>query len=609
MELSSISLSFNSVALIMVGLVAFFLAIGIGVLSFFLRKLRTRNKKLSAQLRTTAAHLDGSKTHVDQLETLVELVAAVMHETDLEKVGELCLRAAMRISGANAGVVYSYNKTSDEVNVVAEKGLSEQIDRRLNAHLMAATNPTAAFVNSVYFGSYQDYLRQRLVAEDDKVQAKNIAILPLVGSARADLCMHLFWYDAVETPDLVRYILEDLRCVVWNNLEHLLASSVLSENLVVVNARLSAVKNVMENLGFEFRTALQNLVGAAEVLKVSCADSMQKKMADIVFDNGLELDEVMSQVIEFSQLDESSVALLKEDVNVRSLVSKMLSLFRARAEGKDISLSASVDARVPMTVICDGGRIRQVLVNLLGMAFRYSLQAKIVINVTAQVSEGEHLMLRFGISDTGLGFSKAKLHQIFSGIITSDSCDKSDFRKAGIALAVTKRLVEVMGGEIDVEPGDTHGSSFWFTLPAHTKKMSLEMQQVETVDVPVSQIGPKSAEGAPSASDLAVWNRVELLERLGGDKDILSHLKALFDSTTPERIVALRQASVRRDWDVMEKVSHELKGVAQNLIMSRFLESLISLRENISTHESEEELARKISVVEQAFEKARSERV
>jgi HPt (histidine-containing phosphotransfer) domain-containing protein len=109
--------------------------------------------------------------------------------------------------------------------------------------------------------------------------------------------------------------------------------------------------------------------------------------------------------------------------------------------------------------------------------------------------------------------------------------------------------------------------------------------------------------------DLDVWNRVELLERLGGDKNILSHLKALFDSTTPDRMLALRQASVRRDWDAMEKVSHELKGVAQNLVMPSFLEALKDLRSAIAEHASENTIARKVAFVGEAFEKARKEKV
>jgi HPt (histidine-containing phosphotransfer) domain-containing protein len=187
--------------------------------------------------------------------------------------------------------------------------------------------------------------------------------------------------------------------------------------------------------------------------------------------------------------------------------------------------------------------------------------------------------------------------------LTSQQTEEFDTGdQGGVSLAVTNQLVELMGGEIDVEPADTHGASFSFTIPARVKEFVVALES----DVP-----PVSLFDDPSfqIDNPHVWDRAELLQRLGGDTGILSHLKSLFDSTTPERILVLRQACVRRDWDTMEKISHELKGVAQNLVMPDFLDALQDLRESIKERAVETNIARKMAAVDNVFQEARKQKI
>jgi signal transduction histidine kinase len=546
--------------------------------------------------------LEMALTKVDRYSALVELVNSISLESSLEEAGETCLHTALKVSGTDAGVVYLFDKRRNEVQVIAELGFSDHIDNKLNSHLIVAVNPEVTFQATVFFGSYKSYVKEHMVSVDGKVSAKGIAVLPLVEDSRADLCLQIYSYSSDAFAPDVRNVLEDMRSLTAGALHRLIAASNLTENLAVSNARYKTVESLLENLGFEVRTSLQDLVGAAEVLQVSELNPVQEGLVKIVIDTGVALQETVNHVIEFSHMEDSSLALSEVEVDLYKLLEDVLNVFRQRAHFQDVDLSLSLDSRVPRVLICDGDRIRQILVNLLGVALRHSLLGTLTISVTAEVGVSDDITLRFGISDTGVGISKGKLQSFFSSLMASQDGKAEAMHQGGIALAVAKRLVEVMGGEIDVEPADTQGAAFWFTVRARVRDL-FEPQRASEVPLSgfdINQFFPP---------DLDVWNRVELLERLGGDKNILSHLKALFDSTTPDRMLALRQASVRRDWDAMEKVSHELKGVAQNLVMPSFLEALKDLRSAIAEHASENTIARKVAFVGEAFEKARKEKV
>jgi signal transduction histidine kinase len=573
---------------------------GVGCRGFFFLRFKLTKERQSSQ--RTLSELEKLRIQAERSAALVDLGNWVARENTLEEAGDRCLATAIKVSGADAGVVYLFDKRRNEVRVVAEAGFSDNVDRKLNSHLIVATNPKAVFESSVYFGSYKQYVKERMITCDDKIEAKGIAVLPLVEDSRVDLCLQLYSYSQSAFEPSVRAILEDMRCLVWIGLERLLSASSLSESLALSSARSRAMESILENLGVEVRTSMQNILGSAEVLGVSELNPVQDGLVRIMTETSLGLLETVSHVIDFSVMAKGALVLSESDVNLSVLVQDVVQLFRQRAGGRQIELASVVDSRLPNIVVCDGERVRQILINLINVALRYSLQTKIVVSVSPQIGVSEDLFLRFGISDTGVGMSKTKLHDIFSSLISQTESDFDFGHQGGVSLAVTKQLVELMGGEIDVEPADTHGASFAFTVPARVKEAALN----SAFDIaPISVFDDPSFE----SRNPHVWDRDELLQRLGGDTGILSHLKALFDSTTPERILLLRQASVRRDWETLEKISHELKGVAQNLIMPEFLNALQDLRTSIKERAPETNLARKMAVVGIAFEAAQKQKV
>jgi len=178
---------------------------------------------------------------------------------------------------------------------------------------------------------------------------------------------------------------------------------------------------------------------------------------------------IINDILDFSKVEAGKVELDHVGFSVRSVVGDVLELLAVSARAKGLGeLMAVVDDAVPNRVVGDPGRTRQVLINLVGNAITFTPHGEIIVRVTAPEVMDDETLVRFEISDTGVGIAPEKLDLIFQPFAQAESSTSKNFGGTGLGLAISGQLVALMGGECGVSSVIERGSDFWFTIRVST---------------------------------------------------------------------------------------------------------------------------------------------
>lgn len=217
-------------------------------------------------------------------------------------------------------------------------------------------------------------------------------------------------------------------------------------------------------MSHEIRTPMNGVIGMASLLSQTKLSSEQEQYAEIIRNSGEALLTVINDVLDFSKIESGMLSLEMQEFDVRKCVEEVMDLFSGKAINQDLDLLYMVDHHVPRKVKGDPHRLRQVLINLVGNAFKFTEEGEILVEVKAEELEGRRLRLKFSVSDTGIGIPEEKRARLFKAFSQVDSSTTRKFGGTGLGLVISKRLVELMGGEIKVESELGKGSVFSFDL-------------------------------------------------------------------------------------------------------------------------------------------------
>ncbi|WP_241822600.1 ATP-binding protein [Herbaspirillum sp. C7C8] len=220
----------------------------------------------------------------------------------------------------------------------------------------------------------------------------------------------------------------------------------------------------LSTMSHEIRTPMNAVLGMAGLLRTTRLDTQQAEFAKAIEDSSLALLGIVNDVLDFSKIDVGKMDIAVVEFDLLEVVEASAEALSFKAREKRVRLLAHVDPRLPVRLLGDPGRIRQILLNLLGNALKFTHVGEVLLRVQALHVSGDHCRVRFEVRDSGIGMDEETLRRLFSPFSQADSSVTRQYGGTGLGLSICKRLVELMGGRIGVESTPGSGSCFWFEL-------------------------------------------------------------------------------------------------------------------------------------------------
>ncbi len=236
------------------------------------------------------------------------------------------------------------------------------------------------------------------------------------------------------------------------------------EGARVAAEKASEAKSMfLANMSHEIRTPMNGVLGMAELLARTELTSRQRTFADTIHKSGAALLTIINDILDFSKIEAGKLELDEDPFDLQASVEDVAALVTARAQEKKIELIVRFQPDLPMAMVGDGGRIRQIIMNLVGNAVKFTHQGYVLINVSGSV-KGDIAALRIEITDTGVGMDAEALGRIFDSFQQADTSTTRKFGGTGLGLSISKRLIEAMAGRIGATSKPDEGSTFWIEV-------------------------------------------------------------------------------------------------------------------------------------------------
>lgn len=417
------------------------------------------------------------------LHGLVMSLALLKQGTEAIGSGQLSHRIPLKSSNEFGQLAQAFNHMcmgleEAQIALVSEKQYTENIIASVNEmifvlsidHCIRRTNPCASRtlgydhsellgqpIQSIIAGSEQnlaiDLHESTLRTKDGREFPAMVSVAPLHNQEQALTGFVLVAFDITTRKKEER---------------ELIKAKELAEEAVKIKAAFLAT------MSHEIRTPMNGVIGMTTILLNTNLSDDQRRYMEILRSSGESLLSIINDILDFSKIEAGKLELEVLDFNLRTAVEETLDLLSEKAEAKKLELTSYVFSDVPTLLRGDVSRLRQILLNLVGNAIKFTPHGEVGIQVLRMEETIDTVELRIQVTDTGIGITPEAQAKLFQAFSQADNSTTRKYGGTGLGLAISQQLITLMGGNIGVESTPGKGSLFWFTLHLHKQVQSME---------------------------------------------------------------------------------------------------------------------------------------